>query len=894
MQLFPARQLRKNWGVMRKMICLPQAGILVCLIGSALFASAGMAQGTATYELTFTSTWTADTHPAGYPPNPHFSGMIGGTHNDAVQFWSTGEVASDGIKSMAELGAKGTFRSEINRTKEANNADEIIDGRGLGRPPTSAKTTFNIRPPWNLVTVTSMLAPSPDWFVGVSSLNLLDENKNWIDTLVVDLYVYDAGTDSGPNYTSPNQATNPRRKIKRIGESPFLVDGEVKPVGTFRFELKTVQLPAEGYFSVNGTEILGWNGQPVVLKGMGLGGWLLPEGYMLHISTPGTDGPTGIRNQMAELIGEADTEAFFDLFTEKYVQEKDIAAIKEWGFDHVRLPFHYRLFYNPEMDVWNEEGFELLDTFLAWCRKYELAVLLDMHAAPGAQSEGGIADSDGEARLWTEPDKYWPQTVKIWREIARRYNDDPVIMGYDLINEPVVPSEMAADLAELYTRIINAVQPISPNHLFFLEGNFWATSFDEHLREIPNLRENIVYTFHHYWKGVDQGAIQYLLNLRREDQVPLYLGETGENSNSWFYALTRLAEEHEIGINWWTHKKIETTTSPLSSPFAPGYEDVIKYWRREGPKPAADAASRALLSMAQNLELDSARVNHGLLAAFFDPEFGTKQKPFKKHELPGIVNAADYDIGNQGIAYNDTDHWATAGSPGGGNSGTKYRNDGVDIQISTDPEGFEYNVGWTQRFEWMEYTVDILEDGIYEIDIRGASNTGGTRTGADIILSMDGERIGEVEIGNTRGWQNWVTRQARAPELKTGSGRILRVTFADQDVNINRMTFRKAAAVNVEPERRIIESELIATYPNPFTDEVNISFSTPELVSVSAVLYDVLGRQVFESEKASYHAGNHEFSLAPDLAPGVYILRLQLTGAQDPQMFTQPLIVGGR
>jgi len=854
-----------------------------------------MAQGTATYELTFTSTWTVDTHPANYPPNPHFSGLIGGTHNTAVQFWSTGETASDGIKSMAELGSKGTLRSEINQAKGDNNADEIIDGRGLGRPPTSTKTTFDIRPPWNLVTVTSMLAPSPDWFVGVSGLNLLDEDMNWIDTLEIDLFVYDAGTDSGSNYTSQNRPTNPREKIERIQESPFLVDGGVRSVGTFRFELKEVKLPTKGYFQVDGTEITGPSGQPIVMKGIGLGGWLLPEGYMLHISTPGrTDGPTGIRDQMIELIGEANTEEFFKIFREKYVQEKDIAAIKEWGFDHIRLPFHYRLFYNPKTDQWEEEGFDLLDTFLEWCRKHEMSVLLDMHAAPGAQSAGGIADSDGEARLWTEPDKYWSQTIKIWREIARRYNDDPIIIGYDLINEPVLPDEVeASDLANLYTRIMNAVQPISPNHLFFLEGNYWATSFDEHLRAISNRKDNIVYAFHHYWKGVDQGAIQYLLNIRDEDKVPLYLGETGENSNAWFYALTKLVEQHDIGINWWTHKKIETITSPLSSPFAPGYEEVIKYWRGDASKPAADAATQALLAMAQNLELDSAKVNRGLLAALLDPEYGTKQKPFKKHELPGIINAVDYDLGNQGIAYNDSEYWRVSDGTTG-NSGYNYRNDGVDIQVSSDPEGFGYNVGWTNRFEWMEYTVDILEDGAYEISVRGASNTGGTRTGADIRLFMDGDAIGEVEVGNTGGWQNWVTRKTRVLELKAGTQRVFRVTFADTEVNLNQITFNKVSVVDIDNELEMIETQLLSTYPNPFTEVVNVSFTTTETVSVSAVLYDMLGREVYEMKEASYTTGFHEIELTPDLAPGVYVLRFQLVGSQDPHIFTRPLVIASR
>ncbi len=866
-----------------------------CTLANLLPLSQVMAQGTATYQLTFTTTWSAETHPDGFPSNPHFSGMIGGTHNDQVKIWAPGETASDGIKSMAELGSKGPLRSEIMRAKDASNADQVIDGRGIGTSPGLARTEFTIRPPWNLVTVTSMIAPSPDWFVGVRDMSLLDEHNNWIDSLEVELFVYDAGTDSGTDYTSANDATVPREHIRRINEPPFLVNGTLKSVGTFRFELKSVDLPADNFFAVQETEIVDPTGNPVALKGIGLGGWLLPEGYMLHISVPEgeTDGPTGIRNQMIDLIGEINTDQFFKVFREKFVQQKDIAAIKEWGFDHIRLPFHYRLFYNPEMDTWDEEGFQLLDTFLDWCRMYELTVLLDMHAAPGAQSKGGIADSDGEARLWTEPEKYWPQTIKIWREIARRYNDDPTIIGYDLINEPVVPDEIASDLAKLYAQIINAVQPISPHHLFFIEGNFWATSFDEHLRAIPKSKDNIVYTFHHYWKGADQGAINYLLTLRSEDKVPLYLGETGENSNSWFYALTKLADEHNIGINWWTHKKIETTTSPLSSPFAPGYEEVIQYWRNEGPRPSVAAATSALLAMANNLELDSSHVNRGLLASIFDPEFGTKKKPFKQHTIPGIINAADYDLGNQNIAYNDSDHWAVTGSPGGGNSGRSYRNDGVDIQPSTGLEGFEYNVGWTERFEWIEYTLDILEDGYYTIDIRGASATGGQREGPDVRFKIDDQSLGEAEVGNTGGWQNWVTRQIQTPMLTAGTEKVLRMTFTDREVNINRMTFKKASPVNVDNDPTIIESALLSTYPNPFVETVNISFSAVEPVTVSVMLYDVLGRQVYAAPEASYSAGLHELALTPDLAPGVYVLRLQLDGSQQPHTYTRSLVVAG-
>ena len=216
-----------------------QKFLVCCAAGSCLLVSIVMAQGTATYDLTFTATWTSSTHPTDFPSNPHFSGMIGGTHNSAVSFWETGGIASDGIKQMAELGSKGPLRGEVNQAISASNADAVLEGSVMNSPG-SQTITFEIRPSWNLVTVTSMVAPSPDWFVGVSGLDLLGSDGNWIDSLEVDLFVYDAGTDSGPTYTSPNQPTVPREPISRIADSPFLVDGSVKPVGTFRFELKNV------------------------------------------------------------------------------------------------------------------------------------------------------------------------------------------------------------------------------------------------------------------------------------------------------------------------------------------------------------------------------------------------------------------------------------------------------------------------------------------------------------------------------------------------------------------------------------------------------------------------------------------------------------------------------
>jgi hypothetical protein len=190
-----------------------------------------------TYTVTFESRWSAASHPDGFPPNPHFSGLIGVGHNGTVTFWSEGELASPGIENMAETGSKSPFTNEIATAIAAGSADSTLSGNGIGTSPGTISLTFEITEQFPLVTLVSMLAPSPDWFVGVSGLNLL-ENGEWIESLSVELFVYDAGTDSGTSYTSADLVTDPPENITRINSAPFLVNDEVPSVGTFMFVLQ--------------------------------------------------------------------------------------------------------------------------------------------------------------------------------------------------------------------------------------------------------------------------------------------------------------------------------------------------------------------------------------------------------------------------------------------------------------------------------------------------------------------------------------------------------------------------------------------------------------------------------------------------------------------------------
>ena len=194
---------------------------------------APQASETAKYKIVFTASWGPDYHQdpnTTFPSNPHFSGLIGASHNANTVIWEVGGLATDGIEDMAETGSTNQLRSEINNN---SNADQIVSGGSIPNSPGSAtinSVTFDHDYP--LVTLVTMIAPSPDWFVGVSGLSLIDSQGGWINEIEVDLFPYDAGTDSGTFYTSSNQNTNPPQPISSIkGVSPLTNER----LGTFKF-----------------------------------------------------------------------------------------------------------------------------------------------------------------------------------------------------------------------------------------------------------------------------------------------------------------------------------------------------------------------------------------------------------------------------------------------------------------------------------------------------------------------------------------------------------------------------------------------------------------------------------------------------------------------------------
>ena len=189
---------------------------------------------TARYRVTFDAVWNAATHPTDFPRVPHFSGLIGATHRAGVSFWEPGALASEGIRAMAELGRKTPLDQEVLSAIAAGGAQHLLSGGAIDLSPGTVVLDFEAASAHPRVTLVSMVAPSPDWFVGVSGLDLVD-GGDWVAERVVPLRPWDAGTDSGVTFESRDRPTVPREPIAPITTGPLLVGSDVPVLGTFTF-----------------------------------------------------------------------------------------------------------------------------------------------------------------------------------------------------------------------------------------------------------------------------------------------------------------------------------------------------------------------------------------------------------------------------------------------------------------------------------------------------------------------------------------------------------------------------------------------------------------------------------------------------------------------------------
>jgi len=207
---------------------------------------------------------------------------------------------------------------------------------------------------------------------------------------------------------------------------------------------------------------------PVYLRGVNLGGWLMMEAYFMHAPNVGE---RVFRKNFTKALGSRAMNEFDQKFRGAFVTEADFKNVAQLGFNCVRVPFHYRLVERKPYRM-DKDGIRYLDKVLQWAQKYKVYVILDLHAAPGAQNQDWHGDSTGKARLWTKKDNQ-ERTFAIWEKLADRYKNKKYLAGYDLLNESVVKDDRK--LNRFYKELIKRIRAIDRNHILFVEGNHWAT-----------------------------------------------------------------------------------------------------------------------------------------------------------------------------------------------------------------------------------------------------------------------------------------------------------------------------------------------------------------------------------------------------------------------------------
>jgi len=577
---------------------------------------------------------------------------------------------------------------------------------------------------------------------------------------------------------------------------------------------------SQGFLDVDGQDIIDQDGNPYLLKGMGLGGWMLQEGYMLQTSGF-ANAQHQIRAKITDVIGEEATQTFYDQWLQNHCTRADIDSLASWGFNSVRLPMHYNLFTLPIEDepipgqqTWLEKGFTLTDSLISWCKANDMFVVLDLHAAPGGQgSDEAISDYDPSKPSLFESTENQDKMVALWGRIAERYADEPTVGGYDILNEPNWPVS-GSNLRALYVDVTQAIRAVDNNHIIFIEGNWWANDFTG---LTPPWDDKLVYSPHKYWSINDQASIQWVLDIREAYDVPLYLGESGENSNVWFRDAIKLFEDNNMGWAWWPMKKIESVAGPLSITKSDGYQDLLNYWGGTGVKPSVEVATTTLMQLTDDLKIENCRYQSDVIDAMFRQVESNDARPFKIHHVPGIIYASDYDYGTNGVAYSDNDaanYSVSTGTYTAWNNGWAYRNDGVDIEVCNDIINANgYNVGWIETDEWMQYSTDVQEDGLYQAHLRIASGSG---NGQISFGDQNGPTTPNLSLPNTQGWTNWESYTIEDIVLTTNDTKF-RVYAGNEGFNLSSIELVKTGEL----------SEITSTYVNAITlDESTIQVTT--------------------------------------------------------------------
>src|SRR3989475_3259900 len=359
--------------------------------------------------------------------------------------------------------------------------------------------------------------------------------------------------------------------------------------------------------------------KPLLVRATNLGNWMVPEGYM-WLFQGGPQSPSEIRALVLELLGPEGAAAFWQKWRENYVTREDIALLHRAGFNAIRVPLHYGLFESDDA-----EGFSLLDRLIGWCKAEGLYVILDLHAAPGGQTGTNIDDSAGYPWLYQSPQEQ-EHLIAIWRRLATHYRDEPAVLGYDLLNEPIPHFPKLALLNSLleplYKKLSVEIRKVDAHHILLLGGAQWDGNFSVFGKPFD---ANTTYTFHKYWTAPDESVLRQYLDFRERYDVPIWMGESGENTDEWISQFVRTLEKNNIGWAFWPYKKMGKPSAVVSIIPPADWEKIVEFAKlprgtghveeRLKARPEQETINRAFAELLESVRLQKCRVNEGYLRA---------------------------------------------------------------------------------------------------------------------------------------------------------------------------------------------------------------------------------------------------------------------------------------
>ena len=327
-------------------------------------------------------------------------------------------------------------------------------------------------------------------------------------------------------------------------------------LGSCGEKAEKAQEPA-AFVTIQGQDLIKPDGTKLFIMGTNLGNWLNPEGYMFKFSK--TNSPRFINEMFCQLVDF--TAEFWKAFKDNYITREDVQFIKNTGANTIRLPFHYKLFTDEDFMglTANQDGFARVDSVVEWCREADLYLILDMHDAPGGQTGDNIDDSYGYPWLF-ESETSQQLYCDIWRKIAERYKNEPVILGYELFNEPIAPyfpnmEELNGKLEDIYKKGVAAIREVDTNHIILLGGAQWNGNFKPFTDS--KFDDKIMYTCHRYGGDPTKEAIQSIIDFRDKVNLPMYMGEIGHNTDEWQAAFCQTMRDNNIGYTFWPYKKMD-------------------------------------------------------------------------------------------------------------------------------------------------------------------------------------------------------------------------------------------------------------------------------------------------------------------------------------------------